>query len=271
MRVATNNLVIMGVLVLVYIAVDFLICGSNINSFLPILLIQLGFIAMAVSPVGEAILRALYGGKALTKREADYLMPIFTAVYEDVLRKYPETNKSIKLYIENTMSVNAFALGSRTITITRGAVETLSEDEIKGILAHEFGHLSRGDTLLPLVIIVGNVMFLLFMLVVKLVQVVIAIVTASHDVLFLGRFMNLIASAVIALILFIVQALFLINQRQNEYFADKFAYEIGYGTELKDALYGLADVDFGKETMMERIKSSHPNIRNRINRLEEML
>lgn len=271
MRVATNNLVIMGVLVLVYIVVDFFICGSNANSFLPIFIIQLAFIAMAISPIGESILRMLYGGKALTKREADYLMPIFTSVYEDVLKKYPATNKSIKLYIENTMSVNAFALGSRTITVTRGAMETLSEDELKGILAHEFGHLSRGDTLLPLVIIVGNIMFLLFMLVVKVVQVVIAIVTASHDILFVGRFMNLIATAVISLILFIVQALFLINQRQNEYFADKFAYEICYGVELKDALYGLSEVDFGKESMMERIKSSHPNIRNRINRLEEMI
>lgn len=272
MKIATNNLIIMGIVVLVYIGIDLLLFAGNGNNFLPIFLLQLGFIIMAVSPVGEAILRMLYGGKELTQREADYLMPLFNSVYESVLKTHPEMNKSVKLYIENTMTVNAFALGGRTITITRGAMETLTEDEIKGILAHEFGHLTHGDTILPLVFIVGNVMFLVFMLVVKLVQWVVAVVTASHDILFVGRFINILATALITLCMFIIQALFLVNQRQNEYFADKFAYEIGYGEDLKDALYDLSEVDFsGKESMLDRIKSSHPNIRNRINRLEEML
>ena len=44
------------------------------------------------------------------------------------------------------MYVNAFAIGRNTIAVTMGAIETFSSDELKGIIAHEFGHLSNGDT-----------------------------------------------------------------------------------------------------------------------------
>lgn len=272
MRIATNNLIIMGVIVLVYILVDFLLFGNNAGSFFPLLLVQLGLIAVAVSPIGEAILRFIYGSKPLTSREAEYVMPMFNAVYDEVKEKYPNTNKEVKLYVENNMTVNAFALGCRTVTITQGALQTLSEDEIKGIFAHEFGHLSRGDTILPLVLIVGNGMFLVFLLVVKVIQFMIALVTANADAHILGRLANLLITALISLALFIVQALILVNQRQNEYNADKFALNIGFGANLTEALYSISQFDFGgKESMLDRIKSSHPNTRNRIARLEEML
>lgn len=272
MRIATNNLIVMGIATVVYILVDFFIFASDAGSFFGILLLQLGLIAVAVSPIGEAILRFIYGSKPLTKREAERIMPLFNAVYQRVLEEHPDTNKAIKLYVENTMSVNAFAVGCRTITITRGAIETLSDDEIKGMLAHEFGHLAHGDTVLPLVFLVGNAMFLALMVAVKIAQLFVVFLTAYAQALFLGRIVNLLVTLLMTLALFVVQALILVNQRKNEYLADKFAYEIGYGADLLGVLYAISQFQFeGKTTMLDRIKSSHPNTRNRINRLEEML
>ncbi len=50
---------------------------------------------------------------------------------------------------------NAYATGRKTVCITKGLL-ALDENEIKGILAHEFGHLSHKDTNVILVIAVGN-------------------------------------------------------------------------------------------------------------------
>ena len=45
--------------------------------------------------------------------------------------------------------INAFAAGwdvaSSVLTLTRGALETLSRDELQGVIAHEFSHIVNGD------------------------------------------------------------------------------------------------------------------------------
>jgi heat shock protein HtpX len=63
-----------------------------------------------------------------------------------------------------------------------------------------------------------------------------------------------------------------INSRDNEYRADKFAYELGYGEGLISALYKLDKLTLmeGKRDTVEKIKASHPKIPFRIERLENM-
>ena len=45
--------------------------------------------------------------------------------------------------------INAFAAGwdvsSAVIAVTRGALETLTRDELQGVMAHEFSHILNGD------------------------------------------------------------------------------------------------------------------------------
>lgn len=47
-------------------------------------------------------------------------------------------------------SINAFAAGwnehDAVVTVTQGALDRLSRDELQGLLAHEFSHLREGDT-----------------------------------------------------------------------------------------------------------------------------
>ncbi|HLT92847.1 MAG TPA: M48 family metallopeptidase [Woeseiaceae bacterium] len=51
--------------------------------------------------------------------------------------------------LEEEQGINAFAAGytpgDAAIAVTRGALETLSRDELQGVIAHEFSHILNGD------------------------------------------------------------------------------------------------------------------------------
>lgn len=51
--------------------------------------------------------------------------------------------------LENDSGINAFAAGfspnDAVVGVTRGAIESLSRDELQGVIAHEFSHIFNGD------------------------------------------------------------------------------------------------------------------------------
>lgn len=53
------------------------------------------------------------------------------------------------VYILKAPAINAFAAGltqdKAAITVTEGALNTLSRDELQGVIAHEIGHIKNGD------------------------------------------------------------------------------------------------------------------------------
>jgi len=71
-----------------------------------------------------------------------------------------------RLYIIETAEMNAYASGidnaSYAITVTRGLLDTLSKDELEGVLAHELTHIIDRDTrlLIVTVVFVGMISFL---------------------------------------------------------------------------------------------------------------
>ncbi len=52
--------------------------------------------------------------------------------------------------LDNESAINAFAAGTTpqnaVIGVTRGTIQTLSRDELQGVIAHEFSHILNGDT-----------------------------------------------------------------------------------------------------------------------------
>lgn len=74
------------------------------------------------------------------------------------------------------------------------------------------------------------------------------------------------------LVVEIIDIILLINQRQNEYKADNFALNHGYGNSLLEVLYILQKLDLsGKMSLIERLKNTHPNTEKRIAKLEEKI
>ena len=88
---------------------------------------------------------------------------------------------------------------------------------------------------------------------------------------FLLKIMNGIKNLFKRLGNFIVSAIFSLNSRNCEKQADYFAHTIGFGSELKESLFLLKQIDTsGDLTIMERIYATHPDLDTRIARLEQM-
>ncbi len=71
--------------------------------------------------------------------------------------------------------------------------------------------------------------------------------------------------------MFIGNVILSANSRNNEYQADEFAHQIGYGGDLIESLYLLQKMSLGEEmALVERMTASHPLLAKRIRRLETL-
>ena len=210
-----------------------------------------------------------------TKQEKNYLLPIFEEVYQDAKEKFPRLSKNIKLYIADTMTVNAYAIGRNTVALTKGAVTTFSKEELKGVLAHEFGHLVNGDTKALLLNIIGNGFFTLIVFVLRIIMSVIRAITGAVDssgvISLVFRIISFVFDMYILAIMVVGQLILSATSRQAEVYADYFAYEIGFTEELIKALYILQKISIPRNVpIMQRLRASHPNLGGRIARLEKL-
>ena len=113
-------------------------------------------LAIALSPLGEWVLRLQNGCKKITNPEyIDRIEPIFREVYAQAKTLNPELPNDIKMFMSESNEPNAFATGRKTVCVTKGLLN-YSDEQIKGVLGHEFGHLAHKDTDAILVVAVGN-------------------------------------------------------------------------------------------------------------------
>jgi len=260
--------------------INFWICwkvlGGEFDSFITLVLIYIVTISVSISPVGEMLLRLFESARpVLTKQEKEYLMPIYTDVYEDIKAKNSKIN-DVVLYIQDVMTVNAFAIGKHTVVITKGAIETFSESELKGVLVHEFGHIVHGHTMSAVLNVVGNGIFSIAVLTTRLYILLIELIIITFEksiiLKILFTLIRFIFDMILVLLLFIGQAILSLNSQQQEFEADKFVYENGYGSELVGALYLLQKMNMSqKMTIKQKLTASHPLLAFRINKIENML
>jgi len=237
--------------------------------------ISIGF---AISPLGEFVMRSLERARPVeTRQDKDYLMPLFDEVYQEAKAKTPSLNKRIKLYISEEKNINASAIGRKTVVITRGAMTNLSPEELKGVIAHELGHMASGDTTARLIVVVGNGFFSVVVLICKTMMIISEIIIALMSkryilTLIVSFFVNLLFHYTVAAFLFLGNIILAMNSRYREFLADDYAYEINFGEELKDALYQINTLNMGgKRKLKEILKASHPHTTARIAKLERKL
>ena len=264
----------------IYFTFAWWVLGANWNSALIVSIIYAISIGIALSPIGECILRFTEGCKPLqTKEETEYLLPLFEEVYQGAMEQFPELNSEIQIYITDAMYVNAFAVGRKTIAVTRGAVATLSREELKGVIAHELGHMLHGHTKALLIATVGNLIFTVMIFGIRLMlhisQLLCTIASkyASNGWIFVAVsfLFKVLLDIGILLFMYLGQVILACNSRSNEYQADQFAHKIGYGENLIKALYLLQKTVFqGKLSLSERLKATHPHLSERISHLESL-
>jgi len=235
-------------------------------------------IVFSISTLGEKITRYFLRMKPIkTEKDKAILLPAYNAVYESVKEKYPLIADDIELYIEENGNINACALGRRTICITTGALNALNEDEILGILCHEFGHHINSDTFVLLFLNCGGGILSLLLLCISIINALLnGIIRAMYNkygnesklIIYGLRFIKWLANLITKPIEWILMA----YSRRQEYKADSVAYDCGYGNELIEGLYTISNFSSHEPIgLMEKLKSSHPDLKDRISKLENQL
>ena len=192
-----------------------------------------------------------------------------------------------KLYMMDQQSPNAFATGRdpdhACLCVTRGLLELLNENELKGVLAHELAHVKNHDTLIMTVTasIAGAIMMLA-----SLARWT-AILGAGNRGRRGGNIFGLIAISIIAPIATLIVQLAI--SRQREYVADRSGSGIaGDSKGLADALYKLNQASKRDKIkavpqtahlfitnplsgdFVSNLFSTHPSVKDRIARLNKI-
>ena len=256
--------------------VSSLLLGGTGKSFLIVFIVYAVSLIIGFSPLGEKLLRLLNRVRPLeTKRETEYLQPLFDEVYARSKEKYKRLRK-IEICVIDNMTVNAMALGRKTIAVTKGAMQTFTEEELKAIMGHEVAHLVYGDTMACMYAIIGNGILSVFVLLARLFLLLLDWVQSAFNgkrgfLSILILLLKLYFEFSIWLLNFGLQVILSVNSRKNEFQADMFSYAIGYDSDMIEALYLLEKISLGdNSTIIQKMIASHPRITLRIKKLEEL-
>ncbi len=232
------------------------------------------FILISLTPMGEAFWRLRNGIKrqpAAQELQQDWstALEVFEQVKAEARGLSKSVSDKVKLYYSSSEDINAYALGHRTVVITKGILGAHPE-YLKGVLAHEFGHIAHGDSDLKLGINVSNCILTIFLTIITFFTYAIITILQAFD----STFTNIVAVILHFIFSIVIIGLFklwnlvgvlLINwsSRKAEYAADKFADQIGYGEQLAMFLSAI-DGESVKTSAFDIMFQTHPDTRDRL-------
>ncbi len=105
--------------------------------------VSIGWSALSLA-FGDKMVLAMSGAREIEKADAPQLYNVVEEI--SIAAGVPMP----KVMVLETDALNAFATGNKigkgTIAVTRGLLDTLSRDELQGVVAHEMAHLANLDT-----------------------------------------------------------------------------------------------------------------------------
>jgi heat shock protein HtpX len=191
--------------------------------------------------------------------------------------------KNIRIRMVEVEGEEAFACYAGTIAVSAELLKKLTDEELKGVLAHELGHLVSRDTTLAWAFVTAGQLPAMVRWVFFVTQATLWRVAglALPVLILLFLFKPLFLMPIIAVLLFLMSFwlldrvfrwLRLFLSRRGEYRQDAFAHRLGYGRGLRDALIKLAH--YGREPVnayFMLMNGTHPIIYDRIRRLERLM
>ena len=255
--------------------------NNPIAAYLIGLAVYIFSIFIALSPVGEFILRIQAGCKKIKRKDyLDRLNPLFDEVYNKAKKMNPNLPDDIKFFMSKDKTPNAFATGRKTVCLTEGLLD-YSDEEIKAVLGHEFGHLAHKDTDAILMVEVGNLIvtgiFVIFRVLVNittfLFHLILSILSNSLAEVVVSAITRVLLDFVLVTIMNIWTKLgtwiCFHSSRKNEFEADKYCYSLGYGKTLCQVLDKLDNED-EENTLWAALNSTHPDMNDRIAHMQEL-
>jgi heat shock protein HtpX len=281
-----KTVLLLGVLTGLFLAIGHLVAGKQGMIIAFVVALFMNFFSYFFS---DKLALAMYGAREISYEEAPWLHEMV----EDLARRAGIPKP--KIYLAPTAVPNAFATGRdpnhAAIAVTSGILQILNKDELRGVLAHELGHVKNRDILISsIAATVGGAISML--------------ANMAYYTAFLGgndrENNNLIASIIGSIILFVVAPLAatlvqMAISRSREFLADETGAKIsGCPLCLANALRRLEEiahnpqiqevasreVNPGTAHMMivnplsgdfiMKLFSTHPPTEERIRRLEEL-
>lgn len=255
-----------------------------IYSFVLTVIIIAGLIYLAFSELGENYQRNKLRVRTPYPHEKERIQPLFS----EVCLKAGENPDNYDIFISPENVYNAFAFGKRTIAICYPML-SVTDEELKGILAHELSHLKHNDTRILLAANImntlGNIAFGVLLVMTIIVGNIFSVInigsTESENIFFqsvakLTTFITLIWLKFLAWLLYkILEISFMAVSRGEEYRCDEFAVKLGYGHGLLaffQRINGKTKNSILKRRgFAETLLASHPSTRKRIEKLEKLL
>ena len=281
-----KTVLFLGILTGLFLAIGHLVAGKQGMIIAFVVAMVMNFFSYFFS---DKIALAMYGAREIPYEEAPWLHQMV----EDLARRAGIPKP--KIYLAPIHVPNAFATGRdpehAAVAVTSGILQILNKDELRGVLAHELGHIKNRDILISsIAATIGGAISML--------------ANMAYYTSFLGgrdeNNGNLITNIIGALILFIVAPLAatliqMAISRSREFLADEEGAKIsGCPLCLANALRKLEEmaqnpnlqevasqeVNPGTAHMMiinplradtiMKLFSTHPPTEERIRRLEEL-
>jgi heat shock protein HtpX len=236
-------------------------------------------VMISFSRFGEWILCIMAGARKMTRVDMKIRMiPLLELVYNKAKKKTPSLTNKIVLKVSYTPEANAYAIGRHTICVTEGLFK-LPDDVIQGILAHEVGHLAYRHTQIQLLIGGGNFIMTILILIMKLIYILATMFSFGsffsdfrrHGCMqgCLSALPGLFVAGIVWLWTKFCMFFLMWSMRENEYDADAYAFQLGYGLGLAKALDAIGTSE-PQESFFKALYSTHPNTHDRIGRLQQM-
>ena len=243
--------------------------GFNIAFLLEYIIV----IALCLSGVAEWLFRKFEDIRHVaTLTEKERLTELFNSVKELAMKYSRMIDEKTKLYIADSMTINAFSIGRHTIVITRGLMAAMNDEELEAVIAHEMAHIMNGDTQVGILITVAsNVYIWCILLATKLLHFIETMAGGNSFIGSLFSFVRNILEVALKYVTLAINILVSSGSRKAEYKADKLAFELGYGEALLSALYNLYNIEISNnKKLIDRMQATHPKIALRIEALEKM-
>lgn len=240
--------------------------------------ISMFFTFISLSPLGEAYVRYKERVKQLPRNEQTaWIYEIFDEVHASARKVNAKVSEKVKLYYKDTDEVNAYAVGHRTVIITDGILQ-LSPEQLKGVLAHEFGHISGGDSDIDLGINVSNTILMLFTIAVSAfisfmawaLSMAFESISAKATCIAIGGAITTALSLVYYLWIKLGRLMVNAASRNDEYAADAFSVKCGYGEGLHSALSTL-DPSKMRSSFFSLLSSTHPDTVARLEKIRKKM
>jgi heat shock protein HtpX len=273
-----KTILLLGVLSAILIFVGRLVAGESGMYIALLFALVMNGVSYFYS---DKIALKMSGAKPLTRTQNPQLYQMVEELSHKMNLPLP------KLYITPAAQANAFATGRdpkhASVAVTQGILETLSKDELRGVLAHELGHVKNRDILIATIaaVLASAISFIGNM-------AIFSSYSRDDEDSGAGGIITLIAAILVPIAASLIQ---MAVSRQREFSADETGAKIiGDGDPLADALLAISDSTTrspmktnpafsslyiespfgGKASNLMNLFSTHPPVEERVKRLRNM-